>query len=232
MKDLHSHVLFNIDDGPTSYQDSVKILNELYQSGVTEMVVTPHYIINSSYNANNDAKKKLLDKLSGESKIKLYLGNEVYLDYDIAYYIDLDKISTINGSKYVLVELSMTNDNEDAIDMVRDLISSGYYVIIAHPERYHMDINELQKFINMGCLFQGNITSLLNKYGENAKNKLELLLKNDMIHVMGSDTHRSGNIDLNKAIKIIESIVGVDKANEIINTNFDKIINNKKINEI
>ena len=45
MKDIHNHILYDIDDGSTSYQKSIEILNNLKQRGVTDIVATPHYII-------------------------------------------------------------------------------------------------------------------------------------------------------------------------------------------
>ena len=45
MKDIHNHLIFGIDDGSESIETSIKILNEMSNRGVTEIVLTPHYII-------------------------------------------------------------------------------------------------------------------------------------------------------------------------------------------
>ena len=52
MKDIHNHLLYGIDDGSKSLDESVKLLKELKKEGITEIVFTPHYIIGSSYNSN------------------------------------------------------------------------------------------------------------------------------------------------------------------------------------
>ena len=56
MKDIHNHLIFGIDDGSESIETSIKILNEMSNRGVTEIVLTPHYIIGTNYNCNKDRK--------------------------------------------------------------------------------------------------------------------------------------------------------------------------------
>ena len=103
MKDLHSHILYGIDDGSKTLDESIAILRQAYNNGVTDIVLTPHYIKNSKYNATNQEKRKILRELKKELvnnniNINLYLGNEVYITDES---ISLRKeISTINNSRY------------------------------------------------------------------------------------------------------------------------------------
>ena len=53
MKDLHSHILMEIDDGARSLDESIEILKKAQKEGITEIVLTPHYINDTLYNANN-----------------------------------------------------------------------------------------------------------------------------------------------------------------------------------
>ena len=50
MKDLHSHLLPGIDDGSKSFEESIKILKKASIEGVTDIVLTPHYIEDTKYN--------------------------------------------------------------------------------------------------------------------------------------------------------------------------------------
>ena len=105
MKDIHNHLIFGIDDGSESIETSIKILNEMSNRGVTEIVLTPHYIIGTNYNCNNKNKKEKLEELQKSTSIKLYLGNEVFIDNNILENIDNNNISTINNSKFSLALL-------------------------------------------------------------------------------------------------------------------------------
>lgn len=230
MKDLHNHLLYGIDDGSKSYQDSIEILRNLEKEGVTAIVVTPHYIIGSIYNSNNIQKDKLLKELQKDTKINIYLGNEVYIDNKIIDEIKNDNISTINNSRYILIELPLKKRLECAKDILFGLRNEGYIPIIAHPERYHyISLDELEKYIDMGCLLQGNITSLDDKYGKKARHNLELFLKKNMIHVLGSDTH-SSNIDRIKlCCDKLKKIVNTNMYEDLINNNFERIINDEEV---
>ena len=229
MKDLHNHLLFGIDDGSNSLGESKKILKRLEQEGVTDIVVTPHYIIGTNYNSNNKQKKKLLNQLKKHTKIKLYLGNEVFLDNNIIEYIKSDEISTINGSMYILVEFSLNERLSSCSNILFELRKNGYIPIIAHPERYHyLSIKELVEIVESGCLLQGNITSLSNKYGLIVRKNLELLLRKNLIHLIGTDTHINV-CDITKCLHSLEKIVGSEMFYEITESNFDKVVNNEII---
>jgi len=230
MKDIHNHLLYGIDDGSDSYNKSLKILNDLSREGVTDIVVTPHYIIGSNYNSNNQKKEEILNKLQKQTNIKLYMGNEVYIDHGIIEEINCGNISTINNTNYLLMELPLGEKLECAKDIIFKLRNNKIIPIIAHPERYHyLKLDDLVDFIEMGCLLQGNITSLTNKYGKDAKENLELLLKKHMIHILGTDTHNSGNIGLDSCRTALKKLVDDKMYDELMNDKFDKIINNEKV---
>lgn len=227
MKDLHNHALYGIDDGSSSIEESKEILSLLEKEGVKEIVLTPHYIIGTNYNANNDKKNKLLSSLNKITNIKLYLGNEVFLDNGIVDYIKNGEISTINDSRYILVEFSLREKMPFVHDMIFEIRKNGYIPIIAHPERYsYYKISDLEKFIDEGCLFQGNITSLNGKYGKTAKKRIKELIKKNMITVFGSDCH-STNINIEDSLIELKKIVNNETFNRLIYDNFDKIINDE-----
>ena len=79
MIDIHSHILPGIDDGSKSIEESIDILKQASENGVTDIIVTPHYMLGSEYIVNNEDKRKLLTKLKRYAKkegleINLYLG--------------------------------------------------------------------------------------------------------------------------------------------------------------
>ena len=236
MIDTHSHILYGIDDGSRTIEESINILIKAYNNGIKDIVLTPHYIPNSKYNCNNQDKYKLLNNLREEMKknnidVNLYLGNEVYLDLDISNLLNTD-ISTINGSKYMLMELPMNRKADILDDVLYDLEELNIIPVIAHPERYtayYKDYEFFQDLIDRGCLLQGNIGSLYNNYGIKAKRMLKGLLKRRMISIVGSDIHHdTSNIydkDINKDLLKITK----DKSYvEDILTNNAKIILSSK----
>ena len=110
MKDLHSHLLPGIDDGSNSMEESISLLKSAYESGITDMMLTPHYMYKTDYNCNNKKKEKLFKELKDELiknniPINIYLGNEIYINEDIIKLIKKGDIHTLNNTKYILTKI-------------------------------------------------------------------------------------------------------------------------------
>lgn len=234
MIDMHSHILYGIDDGSRTREESVQLLKFLEKQGVTESIITPHYIEDTQYMASVEKKKELIDDLQKETNIKLYIGNEVYFSDKTIDSLNSKKLSTLNNSKYILIEFPLSNRIKDVDEMVYDLSTNGVIPIIAHPERYSYvqeDYRYLDKLVEIGALFQSNYGSLIGTYGSKAEKTVKTLLKKGYITFMGSDIHHIDKpIDIEKSIKKLKKIV---KKQEIVDdltyNNIKKIINNENL---
>ena len=75
MKDIHSHLLYGIDDGSKSIEESILLLKEMKKHGVDELILTPHYVEESNYNCNNKSKEKLYKPLPiNIDRVRVYVG--------------------------------------------------------------------------------------------------------------------------------------------------------------
>ena len=241
MIDIHSHILPNIDDGSRSLEESIKIIKQAVSNGVTDIIVTPHFILGSSYNKEKKDNKKLLaelkDKVESENiDITLHLGNEIFVDIEMVSLLIKKKIASLNDTRYVLFELPMNNEYKNIRKTLFDLQRAGFVPVIAHPERYKI-IKEnpklIEEWIEAGAVFQGNIGSLLGRYGKEAKATLEILLRHEAITFLGSDTHHNSDIfyqNLPKVKKILKKIISDDYIDELLTVNSRKVLSNEKIN--
>ncbi len=197
MIDIHNHLLYGIDDGSKTIEESIDILKDMEKCGYTDIILTPHYIDGSRY--SNDRKNNLerMNILKQGLKdnninINLHLGNEIYIDEEISTLLKENKLSTLNDSKYLLIELPMSGDFVGYQEIFKDLIKEGYKVILAHPERYlsfQDDYDLIYELLDMGVLFQCNIDSLNGKYGPYAKEMLENLLTDGHVSFLATDIH-------------------------------------------
>lgn len=225
MVDLHSHILPAIDDGPKEIEESIEIVKNAVKNGVTDIVVTPHYIEGSIYDADYKIKKEklnlLIDRLKKERvKINIYLGNEVFVSEHIIDLLKKGKINTLNNTRYLLFELPLNNVYNGALDLVFNLRSIGCIPIIAHPERYQIfkDNPELiSKFLDEGALFQCNIGSFFGKYGKHAKELVNLLVNHHAVHFISSDVHHKTHEYYNE-IKELKTILKKTLTNEEIHS--------------
>ena len=229
--DIHSHILTGVDDGPHDIKDSIKILHTLEKYNFKGIVLTSHYIENTSYNANVVYRKRILDRLQKETSITLFLGNEILICDNIMQLIRKREIYTLNCSRYFLIEFPFEEFNEEYIDILKKLIKSGGIPIIAHPERYrYMNKELIHELFTMGCLFQCNVASLAKKYGPNAKKRIEYMLKNDYVTCVGTDIHKLSHIkDGDKGYKRLARLVDRRKFKILTLINPYNIVCNKEI---
>ena len=196
MIDIHTHILYGVDDGVKTIEESIAILRKMSENGVTDVYLTPHYIEDSSYTSNvkqnqvrfNNIKKELNNN---NIKINVYLANEIYINDNILKLLKNNEIQPLSN-KNLLIELPMNGEYNNYMDVFLELKEAGYKVTLAHPERYlyfHKHFDELVDMHNRGILFQINLESILGKYGRNVKKSTKKLLKRKIVDSIGSDIH-------------------------------------------
>ena len=193
MIDVHSHIIPGIDDGSGDFDTSLEILKGLESQGFTDVILTPHYVADTTYVSTKANNQAILQKLQEISPVNLHLGNEIYIDRNIAALLDTDTISSLAGSSYLLIELPMSGEFEGYEDIFKDLQVKGYKIVLAHPERYHAmheDFSILAKLRDRGILFQCNYGSFIGQYGKNTLKTAKKLAKNHWIFTLGTDIHR------------------------------------------
>ena len=217
MVDIHNHLLYGIDDGSKSIEESIDVLRDLEKSGFTDVILTPHYIKDSRYSNSRNDNLQRLNRLKKELKkknisINLYLGNEIFMDDSIYELLKNDKVSSLNNTNYLLIELPMSGEYPGYLEEFKYLMSQGYKVVLAHPERYlsfQEDFNLVYQLEDIGVYFQSNIDSLVGKYGPVAESMVKRLLKENKLSFLATDIHTkkhnydSWNVAKNVALKYV-----------------------------
>lgn len=234
MIDFHSHILPAIDDGSKSIEDSIQILREAREAGFSKIISTSHYL-EGYYEVEEEERKRLIQELKNEDiGLELYVGSEIYITENMIDLLKEKKASSINNSKYVLFEIPMNNKTMLTKEIIYRLIENGYVPVLAHPERYsfiQQNPEELEELVDMGTLCQSNYGSIIGLYGKKTEKTVKKLLKNNLIHFLGSDVHRQEQIynKIPKAIKKIKKIISEDKFIELSEINPQKVLNNEEI---
>lgn len=237
MIDIHSHLLFGVDDGSRTLEESVHVIKKLSEVGYRDIILTPHYINDSTYVSTREENLDVLKRLKvglirNNVNVNLYLGNEIYIDSEIANLLKNNIISSLNDTKYLLIELPMSGENEIYYDVFLDLINMGYKVILAHPERYisfQKDFNKIYELKELGVLLQSNIGSVLGDYGRGAKKTIKRLLKENLITFMGTDIHHNKEeyTFVLKAKKKMGKYLTQKQINNIFENNAKVLLNDK-----
>lgn len=190
--DWHSHILPGVDDGFKTMEDSLKALREMERLGVGHVWLTPH-VMEDTPNETKMLRRRFEElKLAYDGGLQLHLGSENMLDALFEERLEANDFLPIGErGTHLLVETSYYNPPMNMMGVLDEIKRKGYHPVLAHPERYqYMDEKDYKRLKEEGILFQANYFSLVGAYGSTARKKLEWLLKNEMIDLVGSDLHR------------------------------------------
>jgi len=209
MIDLHSHLLYGLDDGPETPEDSYEIIRHMSSFGFTELVPTPHKFHMLFDPSPGDVvekisslKRSIIKRFTFEymSKAELIIGLENKHEIGM----------TEKGEKIVLVEFPSSVTSKDEIKKcIFKLNAASIVPLIAHIERYRKSDN-FWKECRSSCkvLLQGCIKTLAKPSYDRRKKQIVRLLDENMIDNMASDIHK------------VSQLSKVEKGLDFINKNF------------
>jgi protein-tyrosine phosphatase len=234
MVDIHCHLLPGIDDGPSSWEATLKMCEIAAEDGISAIVATPH--CNHRYPYDRQASQAKLDEL--RSRIPgfgLVLGCEVTLTEN-----NLENVRrhpagyTIGATNYMLVELGPSSLPQQIDNALSELLSLGLVPIIVHPERVPLiqrQVELLEEWVSYGCMSALTGNALTGFWGSTCKKMAETILKKDLTHVITSDAHDPAKRPpvLAKASKAAARIVGEQRAEELVTGNPEAIVRGEAI---
>lgn len=196
MIDMHSHILFGVDDGPGELHQTIEMLQQAVNEGITEIIATSHSF-HPQYNVTAKIVLQQIAILQQEvSKrnipLTLHAGQEVRLVENVVTLLETKEILPLANSKYMLLELPSSTVPKYTKDIIIALQAKGITPIIAHPERNKVIAerpSKLEELVREGAMAQITAGSLTGHFGKNIQ-KLSLdLVKANLVHTYGSDVH-------------------------------------------
>lgn len=190
LTDRHCHILYGVDDGARTIEDSLAVLAYDEEIGIKEVWCTPHIMedVPNTTEALRERFAQLQEAYNGP--IKLHLAAEYMLDTLFEERFNAGDLLTMEDNT-VLVETSTWNPPSDMTGTLRRIQKAGYRPLLAHPERYrYMNDAAYERLHKMGIHFQLNLGSLVGYYGETAMHKAHDLLAKGWYSDVGSDCHR------------------------------------------
>lgn len=235
MIDIHSHILYGVDDGAKDLSMSLDLIEEAKEVGFDKIIFTSHYM-NGYFMANSNMREKVLAEIDNTKNVDvdLFLGNEIFLNDNIMKLLHEKKAVTLNNSRYILFELPFNIKPINFLNNVFKMQSNNFVPILAHPERYayfYKNPEIYEEFVKKGILLQVNFGSFDGLYGSRAQIMAERLLKANLVHFIASDVHRPQTIypEIPRIVCNLEKLVGKDKIYELTTINPQRVIDNKDI---
>src|SRR5579872_5832004 len=196
MIDIHLHILPGVDDGPETMQASLALARVLVQESVHAAVATPHYNDEFPQHSATEIRERVnnmqieLDRHN--IPLRLLAGHEALIKPGLVEDIRAGCLATLNGSRYLLLELWNSFWLPETERVIFELQASGITPILAHAERYRVfqkQPKHLASLLQQGVLIQITASSLLGMQGRTAQRTVETLLRQGSVHCIASDAH-------------------------------------------
>jgi protein-tyrosine phosphatase len=124
---------------------------------------------------------------------QLSLGCDFHLSYENLQDVMVrPERYVIEGSRYLLVELSNYSIPVQIAESFRKLMAISVKPVITHPERnpiLQRTPQQILQWVEMGCAVQVTASALTGAWGEMAWKTAQWLLKREAVHFLASDGH-------------------------------------------
>lgn len=192
--DMHIHALYGVDDGASTEEIMLAMVDAAYRDGTRFMCLTPH--CHPGYFGDNRAGvARAYEKLcrTAETRwpeLRLGLGNELRYERGCVSWLRDGLCHTMNGTDYVLVDFLESEENGKIHQAMDSLLNAGYTPILAHAERYgSLKERDVRAFRDNGVLIQTDARALFRDFGFAAQRRCKALLKARLVDFAGSDAH-------------------------------------------
>lgn len=196
--DMHHHLIFGVDDGAQTFQDTQAMLLKAYENGVSHIITTPHATPGAEpfptekYLANLEITRQWIAQQG--LPVTLYTGSEIYYTDETPRLVQNGYIPTLNETWNVLVEFDYEVTYDRICEAIQQLGNLGYQVVVAHMERYHV-LRDVKRVAALRDAYQVtlqmNANTILTRRGFFRDRWVKHMLDHGYIDMVASDAHNT-----------------------------------------
>ena len=238
MFDIHSHIIYHIDDGSHDLEESLELIRQDVKQGAHAIIATPHYYVQYPTDpARIRAKLATIEEANASAlDVRLYAGNEVLWFDSMTERLQSGEILTLADSHYTLIEFYPEESYQTILRAIRNVRNAGYRPIIAHAERFKaMQEHGLAEVRDLGAYVQLSTEPLSHKglsgLFDRETKFIQKALRNQEADFLGTDMHRTDRRPpvLRDAIDWIERNLDRDYADAVLQENAEAILRDEEI---
>lgn len=236
MIDLHSHLLYGIDDGAQTLAESLDLARAAVADGITAAAMTPHIHPGRFENQKTNillhvaAFRAALQ--ANHIALQVFAGAEMRLGLESLAQLQAGEVpflGRVNGCDILLLELPHQHLPVGTQQFVDKLLAMNIRPLIAHPERNKSvmdDPRRIHPLVEAGCWLQLTAGSITGGFGATAQKAALSLLDEDFVHVVATDAHNlsARPPHLRAARQVVNERYGADTAQLLFQTRPARIL--------
>jgi protein-tyrosine phosphatase len=233
MIDIHSHIIFGVDDGPSTIEQSAAMAYSAEKAGIETIVATPHSHEHLFENERLlDNYQELLYRIR-DCNIALKLGFEVFINPSVQGADRRNIGLTLDNSRYLLFEFPFNALPGDGFDVLHAFRLKDVLPVLAHPERnrnFRRDGNGLSAYLHAGCMLQIDAASIVGIYGRDIRDFAKKLIKANKVDFIASNAHSAEDYAnwYQKAFREVAKWTGRENAERLFRGNAQAILNREE----
>ncbi len=236
MIDLHTHLLWDWDDGPDDRAQALEMCRIAEKDGIAAIGLTPHVFRMNRYHDDLDVLgRRMVEFANGMQGVPIdfHWGAEVYVHPGIVASVTRYGL-TVDDTNYVFLEFPADAVPPGTANLIYGLMTKGYLPIISHPERnrgFQERPEILYELVSMGCAAQVTAMSLTGDFGKETRAAAGLFLEHNLVHIIASDAHSSllRPPVLSGAVEAARKVVGEAKAMAMVTEIPQAILDNQAL---
>ncbi len=236
--DLHDHVLWGVDDGCETPEQTLDAARLLAALGWDELAPSPHAIpeLPSRDAALCEARRGEVAALLRQEDVRLTLHPNAENKLDEGFLARAEDPAARRGigvGRWVLVETPFQSQVPALADLVFRLRCKGIWPLFAHPERCieFERPGRAEEVVRLGGAHQLNIGALAGVYGRGARKQAERFLGEGLYAVAATDLHQPEEAErwLEAGLRAIEKRAGADGLRRLCAENPRRILRGEEL---
>ncbi len=237
--DLHDHVLWGIDDGCETPEETLEAVRLLVDLGWDALAPSPHAApeLPSGDAALCEARRRDAAAALAAAGLSIELHSSAENKLDEEFLARAELVATRRGvgstGRWVLVEAPFSHQLPALPDLVFRLRRMGTMPLFAHPERcVEFERPGLaEEVVRLGGAHQLNLGSLAGVFGKVARRQAERFLEAGLYAVAATDLHRPQDARrcLELGLRALEKRVGAEGVSRLCAVNPRRIVRGEEL---
>jgi protein-tyrosine phosphatase len=219
--DIHCHLLPAIDDGASSWDESLAMARMAVDDGTRTIIATPHQLGAFGHNRGEQVRACVQEcqrrLRAHQIDVQVLAGADVRVEEGLVPLLRSGDVLTLGDrGRHVLLELP--HELYFPLQpLLRQLEAVDIQGILSHPERNQgllAQPRRIEQLVEAGCLTQVTAGSLMGTFGKASKKLSEEMLSAGLVHFIATDAHgiRSRRPLMDRAFRRAAEIIGVEAA--------------------